>query len=52
MTKHLYEERYSIEKVLVSKVSSSNTLRSPIVRCFREANVVSDFRFEGKTDNF
>ena len=42
----------SIDKGLLSKVSSSNTHRSPIDRCFREANVLSDFRFEDKTDNF
>ena len=32
--------------------SSSNTHRNPIDRCFREANMLSDFRFEGKDDNF
>ena len=45
-------KRYSIDKSFLSKVSSSNTLRSPIDRCFREVNVLSDFRFEDKTDNF
>ena len=43
---------YSIDKSFLSKVSSSNTCRSPIDRYFREANVLSDFRFEDKTDNF
>ena len=34
------------------KVSSSNILRIPIDRCFREGNVLSDFRFDDKTNNF
>ena len=38
--------------ILFSKVSSSSTLRSPIDKCFREANTFSDFRFEDKIDNF
>ena len=42
----------SVDKGLLSKVSSSNTHRSPIDRCFREANMLPDFRLEGKTDNF
>ena len=48
----IYEKIYSIDKILLSKVSSSNNIRSPIDRCFRKANVPSDFRFEDKTDNF
>ena len=47
-----YEKRYSVDKSLYSKVSPSNTHKTPIDRCFRESNVLSDFRFEGKTDNF
>ena len=50
--RNIYEKGYSIDKSFLSKVSSSSTLRSPIDRCFREANVLSDFRFEDKTDNF
>ena len=50
--RNIYEKGYSIDKSFLSKVSSYNTLRSPIDRCFREANVLSDFRFEDKTDNF
>ena len=45
-------KRDSTGKSFLSKVSCSNTLRSLIDRCFREANVLSDFRFEEKTDNF
>ena len=53
VTKHFFnKKRYSIYKSLFSKVSSFSTLRSPIDRCFREANAFSDFRFEGKIDNF
>ena len=48
----IYQKRYGIDKCLVSKVSSYSTLRSPIDRCFREANTFSNFRFEGKIDNF
>ena len=44
----IYEKRYSIDEILFSKVSSSSTLRSPIHKCFREANAFSDFRFETK----
>ena len=45
--KHLF-----IGKSLFSEVSSSSSYRSPIDICFREANAFSDFRFEGKIDNF
>ena len=48
----IYEKRYSVDKILLSKVSSSDNLRSPIDRCFRKANMLSDFRFEDKTDTF
>ena len=37
---------------LLSKVSSSNILRSPTDRCFRKSYVLYDFRFEDKIDNF
>ena len=47
----IYEKGYSIDESLLSKISFSNNLRSPIDRCFREASVLSDFRFENKTDN-
>ena len=50
--RNIYEKGYSIDKSFLSKVSSYNTHRSPIDRCFREANVLSDFRFEDKTNNF
>ena len=47
-----YKKRYSIDKSLFSKVSSTSTLKSPIDRCFREANAFSHFRFEDKIDKF
>ena len=47
-----YEKRYSIDKSLFSKVSSTSTLKSSIDRCFRETNTFSHFRFEDKIDNF
>ena len=50
--RNIYEKGYSIDKSFLCKVSSYNTLRSPIDRCFREANVLFDFRFEDKADNF
>ena len=50
--RNIYEKTYSIDKTFFSTVSSSNTLRSPIDISFREANVLSDFRFEDKTENF
>ena len=46
-----YKKRYSIDKSLLSKVSSSSTLRGLKDRCFREANAFSDFSFAGETDN-
>ena len=46
-----YKKRYSIDKSLLSKVSSSSTLRSLKDRCFREANAFPDFSFRGETDN-
>ena len=46
------KRKYSIDKILLSKVSSCNTLRNPIDRCFREANVLSDFRVANKADAF
>ena len=53
VTKHLFsEKRYSIDNSLFSKLSSSITLRNSIGRCFRKFNAFSDFRFEGKVDNF
>ena len=48
----IYEKTYSIDESVLSKVSSSNTLRSLIDRFFREASVFSDFRFEDKIDNY
>ena len=48
----IHEKKYSIDKGLFSKVSSSSDPRRPVDRCFREANVFSDFIFKEKIDNF
>ena len=48
----IYENRLSIEKSLFSEVSSSNSLRSPVDRCFKKANVFFKFQFEDKINNF
>ena len=48
----LYEERHNIDKSFFSKVYSSSSLKSPIDRYSRKANVFSDFRFEDKINNF
>ena len=42
----------ALRRVFLVKYLLPAPLKSPIDRCFREANVLSDFRFEGKTDNF
>ena len=46
-----YEERHSIDKNLFSKVSSSNSLRSPVDRCFRKTIAFSDYKFDDKFYN-
>ena len=48
--KHLFMRKdIAMTRGLLSKVFSSNTLRSLIDRCFRD--VLSVFRFEDKFDN-
>ena len=46
-----YEERHNIDKNLFSEVSSSNSLRSPVDRCFRKTIAFSDFKFDDKFYN-
>ena len=42
----------ALTRVIVKYLLPTPLDRCPIDRCFREANVLSEFRFEDKTDNF
>ena len=44
----IYEKRHSIEKSFSNEILSFTSFTSPIDRCFRKANIFSDFRFEEK----